>query len=59
MLAIKIEIGQKKKEGKQSTTHTSRESRVAILTSDKVDFGANNMTRDKKDHFIMMKDQFN
>lgn len=33
-----------------------RAGAAAILTSDKVGFGANNITRDKKDHFIMMKE---
>lgn len=37
-------------------TNTSQgRAGVAIVTSDKIDFGVNNITRDKEDHFIMIK----
>lgn len=34
----------------------SKESRSGMLASDKVDFGRKSATRDKEDHFIIIKE---
>lgn len=42
---------------KTDHTNTSQErAGVAIVTSDKIDFGVNNIIRDKEDHCIMIKE---
>ena len=37
---------------------TKKKAGVAILLSDKIDFKATKIKRDKEDHYIMVKDQY-